>query len=236
MNAERRILSFECLVLSSQLKIQNSQLKTAMFITAWLVAMWLLNGAAPAFGQTLPKGPAAGQAEAIPPELLPPAGGSSSSKTAVPGQPLGPALESPREILDMLDQRKRMLDRKEEALRVAEARLVSLKSEIEQILAQHEQEVKTTEAARLATATTKKAADQKQAKAEADARQASLGQLAKMYETMPPEEAAARLEKMPQERALQLLRLLKGKTAGAILALVRPEKAAKLTERFMAKP
>lgn len=209
---------------------------TAKPVMTWLAGIALLAWIVPALGQTLPKSPAAGQTEAIPPELLPPAGGSSSSKAAVSGQPLGPALESPREILDMLDQRKRMLDRKEEALRVAEARLVSLKSEIEQILAQHEQEVKTTEAARLATATTKKAAEQKQAKAEADARQASLGQLAKMYETMPPEEAAARLEKMPQERALQLLRLLKGKTAGAILALVRPEKAAKLTERFMAKP
>jgi flagellar motility protein MotE (MotC chaperone) len=196
----------------------------------------LLAWVAPATSQTVPKNQATGQAEAIPPELLPPAGSSSISKAAAQGQLLGPALESTREVLDLLDQRKRMLDRKEETLRVAEARLVSLKSEIEQILAQHEQMVKTTEAARLANEATKKAADQKQAKAEADARQASLVQLAKMYETMPPEEAAARLEKMPQERALQLLRLLKGKTAGAILALVRPEKAAKLTERFMAKP
>ena len=36
--------------------------------------------------------------------------------------------------------------------------------------------------------------------------------------------------------ALQLLRLLKGKTAGSILAQVKPEKAAKLTAHYLEKP
>jgi flagellar motility protein MotE (MotC chaperone) len=36
------------------------------------------------------------------------------------------------------------------------------------------------------------------------------------------------------EKSLQVLRSLKGKTAGAILALVKPDKAAKLTEQFLA--
>ena len=53
---------------------------------------------------------------------------------------------------------------------------------------------------------------------------------------MPPEEAAARLEKLPPAMALQVLRSLKGKTAGTILASVKPDKAAKLTEQFLARP
>ncbi|MGH7232911.1 MAG: MotE family protein, partial [Nitrospiraceae bacterium] len=63
-----------------------------------------------------------------------------------------------------------------------------------------------------------------------------LGQVAKMYETMPPEEAALRIEKVPSDMALQVLRSLKGKTAGAILSQVKPDKAAKLTEQLMTAP
>ncbi len=57
-----------------------------------------------------------------------------------------------------------------------------------------------------------------------------------MPNAMPPEEAAARLEKLPPAMALQVLRSLKGKTAGTILASVKPDKAAKLTEQFLARP
>jgi len=141
----------------------------------------------------------------------------------------GPALHVPREILALLEQRKHALDRKEQALRTEAERLAVLRKEIEELVARHEQSVKSAEAAR-------KAAAQQRAKAKAEARQASLAQLTKMYETMPPEEAAVRIEKMPRDLAVQLLRMLKGKTAGAILAQVTPAKAAKLTEELIAKP
>lgn len=155
--------------------------------------------------------------------------GHAEPHTESPAAAQGPAVETPREVFEMLEQRKRMLDKKEEAVRVAEARLSTLKSEIEQLLIRHEQAVKAFEA-------TQKTVEQKQTKAESAARQADLGQLAKIYETMPPEEAALRIEKMPQPMALQLLRLLKGKTAGSILAQVKPEKAAKLTAHYLEKP
>mgnify|MGYP003344054465 FL=1 len=54
-----------------------------------------------------------------------------------------------------------------------------------------------------------------------------------MYESMPSEEAAARLEKMPERKAIEVLRILKPKTAGAILSQVRAERAAKLTEQLL---
>ncbi len=145
----------------------------------------------------------------------------------------GPAATAPREILAMLDQRKRALDKKEETLRVSEARLATLKSEIEAILARHEESVKLQERKRQDQNDTKSAEGQRRVKAEAEAKKVAQAQLAKIYETMPAEEAAVRIEKMPEKTALDLLRLLKGKTAGAILAQMHAAKAAKLTEQLI---
>ena len=138
-----------------------------------------------------------------------------------PLRPQGPAIDMPQEVLDMLSQRQRAVERREEAVRTEEARLLSLKKDIEQLLARQLQLSKTGPNA-------KKPADAE------SAAKATVDQVVKMYETMPPEEAAARLEKLPTEMALEVLRSLKGKTAGTILASVKPEKAAKLTERFLA--
>lgn len=145
-----------------------------------------------------------------------------TARRELPDALQGPAIRMPREILDMLDQRKRLLEQREEAVRAAEARLAALQAEIGQVVARCE--------------TAMKAAQEKQEKADAEAQKVSWAQVAKMYEMMPAEEAAARIEKMPNKMALQLLRLLKGKTAGAILALLSPEKAARLTERFITSP
>ena len=139
-----------------------------------------------------------------------------------PLRPQGPALDMPQEVLDMLNQRQRAVERREEAMRTEEARLLSLKKDIEQLLARQLQLSKTGPNAK-----------QKPIDAESAAK-ATVDQVVKMYETMPPEEAAARLERLPIEMALEVLRSLKGKTAGTILASVKPEKAAKLTERFLA--
>ena len=132
----------------------------------------------------------------------------------------GPALDLPEEILDMLNQRQRAVERREEAMRTEETRLLSLKKDIEQLLARQQQLSKTGPNSK------------KQPDAESIAK-ATVEQVVKIYETMPPEEAAARLEKLPTDMALEVLRSLKGKTAGTILASVKPDKAAKLTELFL---
>jgi len=142
--------------------------------------------------------------------------------SAIPAALQGPAVRAPREIFEMLEQRKHALQRREDTLRTSEARLTTLKTEIQQILERYEAQVKATQ--------------QEDSKTAAASQKASLAQVAKMYETMPAEEAAARIEKMPNKMALQVLRMLKGQTAGNILALVTPEKAAKLTERFIDRP
>jgi len=154
--------------------------------------------------------------------------------------PEGPALGMPREIISMLDQRKRDLDRREESVKNAEDRLTMLKAELEQILTRYEKLVEASDKRRKeAKEKLDKTAMEKKVKQEQDAtelRNQHQAQLAKMFESMPSEEAAARLEKMPDRKAIEVLRLLKGKTAGAILATIKPERAAKLTEQLLATP
>lgn len=60
--------------------------------------------------------------------------------------------------------------------------------------------------------------------------------VAKMYESMQPEDAARRLEKIDEESALVILTTLKPKVAGKILAQMDTEKAAALSRRMLKKP
>lgn len=199
-----------------------------------------------------------GQASSDPKGTAPPSAVSGVPSAAGPddGAPLatpspavqGPALDVPREVIDMLDLRKRDLDRREEVLRQNEERLLMVKAEIEQLLTTNEAIEKRIQAARTKptppVTTGEKAqpakpvidrerqAREQQAREQKNQHQA---QLAKIYETMPAEEAAARLERMPDRKVVEILRLVKGKTAGAILAQVKVERAAKLTEQLLAQ-
>jgi len=150
----------------------------------------------------------------------------------------GPALNAPREMFELLEQRKRMLDKREATLRGSETHLLELKAELEQIVTRHEQAVEA-EKKRRQAAQAKGGTEPEKAKPSAKAAPAvnlNQAQLAKIYETMPPEEAAARLERMSERKALEVLRLLKGKSAGAILAEVKPDRAARLTEQLLTSP
>lgn len=174
-----------------------------------------------------------------------PAGGAETAvdtTAALPTQ--GPAIETPREIIEMLDERKKELDRREVAIRQEEERLLALKTELERILTRNEAMQKKLEESRRLhqKQTTEQKVQQDQfiadrkamySKHAQDQKSQGQAQLAKMYESMPSEEAAARLEKMPEHKAIEILRIVKPKTAGAILAQVRVERAAKLTEQLL---
>jgi flagellar motility protein MotE (MotC chaperone) len=148
----------------------------------------------------------------------------SSRLLAPPTQ--GPALDVPREVLGMLDLRKRDLDRREEAVRQNEERLMIVRAELEKVLAKNEALEKRIE-------TVRAKADQPSPKERLA--QAQKNQLAKMYEAMPSEDAAVRLERMPDQKAIEILRLVKTKSAAAILAQVKPEHAAKLSVQLLAQ-
>lgn len=147
--------------------------------------------------------------------------------------PQGPALDTPREILEMLDLRKRDLDRREEAVRQNEERLLMVKAEIEQLLSKNEALEKRIQDARAKQAQVATNSKAQQNKAQVEREQQAQAQLAKIYESMPAEEAAARIERLPDRKAIELLRLIKGKTAGAILAQVKADRAARLTEQLL---
>jgi flagellar motility protein MotE (MotC chaperone) len=154
------------------------------------------------------------------------AGGESSTTGAEPVQ--GPALTVPEEMVAMFQQRKQDLERRENSVREAEEKLAILKTEVAQILSQ----VEAAEQRRLA----KEKAAVAQQNPTVVTRTQQLGQLVKMYESMPAEEAAERIERMSNRKALEILRLLKSKSAGAILAQVKVDRAAKLSEEFLTTP
>lgn len=192
-----------------------------------------IHPASPAVSRTAPSSPADGVPVADPEE---------SEKALAPPAPAaqGPALDTPREIIDMLDLRKRDLDRREEAVRQSEERLLMIKAEIEQLLTRNEalekrlQQMRAKQDQQATDVKTQQAKAQLERARQLDAQKnQNQAQLAKMYESMPPEEAAARLERMPDRKAVEILRLVKGKTAGAILAQVKVDRAAKLTEQLL---
>lgn len=169
--------------------------------------------------------------------------GGAATTTAPAAQ--GPAIETPREIIDMLDQRKKDLDKREGVVRQEEERLNALKTELEGLLTRNEAMQKKLEDSRRMhqKQTTEQKVQQEQfiaerkalaAKQGQDQKNQSHAQLAKMYESMPSEDAAARLEKMPERKAIEVLRIVKPKTAGAILSQLRVDRAAKLTEQLLA--
>lgn len=157
-------------------------------------------------------------------------GDQSDAKLFAPPASQGPAIDVPREVLEMLEQRTRDLDRREEAVRQNEARLMIVRSQIEELLEQNEVLEKKIQSVQARSVQQTKVQVEKERQA-----QEERTRLAKMYESMPSEDAAARLERMPDRRALEILRLVKSKTAGAILSQVKADRAAKLTEQLLAQ-
>jgi flagellar motility protein MotE (MotC chaperone) len=160
----------------------------------------------------------------------------SSRLLAPPTQ--GPALDVPREIIEMLNLRKRDLDRREEALRQNEERLQMVRAEVENLLAKNEALEKHMQTAPAKEEQSSSDVKPKQAQTKLDKErlaQEQKNQLAKIYEAMPSEDAAARLERLPDRNAIEILRLVKTKSAGAILSQVKPDHAAKLSAQLLAQ-
>ena len=159
-------------------------------------------------------------------------GSVSATPTPAVESAQGPALTVPEEMIAMFQQRKLDLERRENAVRMAEGQLALLKVEVEQILSK----VEAVEQRRLEQEKDAVSQQSSQSKQPVDLRTQQLGQLAKMYESMPAEEAAARIERMANRKALEILRSIKTKSAGAILAQVKVDRAVKLTEEFLTGP
>ena len=164
----------------------------------------------------------------------PKAGSEGDAKPLSPPAVQGPAIDVPREVLEMLDQRKRDLDRREQSIRQNEERLTIVRGQIEELLDQNEALEKKIQNAQAKADRSPSPQAKAQAEKERSA-QEQRTQLAKIFESMPSEDAASRLEHMPDRKAIEILRMVKAKTAGAILAQVKADRAAKLTEQLLAQ-
>ncbi len=152
-----------------------------------------------------------------PPGLMPWSGPKvSEAATPVSAAP-EPKGAGPR-VLALLAKERQDLQMRESALGAKEEQLRVLKKEIEDRL----HELKATQ-----TRLLESLEEEKRIKGEHNRH------LVATLEAMPPDRAGKLLEKMEEEVAVYLLRRLKGKEAGAILALLPPDKAARLSQRLL---
>ena len=156
-----------------------------------------------------------------PPGVLPWAG-PKASEAATPVKAAVQAVKPPApavpRVLSLLAKERQSLQSREQAVAAKEEQLRVLKGEVEARL-------------RELNAIQQRAMqfleDEKRMQGEQNRH------LVATLEAMPPDRAGKLLEKMDDAVAVQLLRRIKGKEAGAILSLLSPEKAARLSQMLL---
>jgi flagellar motility protein MotE (MotC chaperone) len=121
----------------------------------------------------------------------------------------------------LLQQLEQHLKEKEARLQKKEQELLPLKKEIDEKLAELEELQ-----ARL-TAYAKELADREKA-----LKDAKVAHLVALYKNMEPVKAAAIMEKLNMDTVVRILGNMKGKAAGQILAQMKPEKGALISEKL----
>lgn len=121
-------------------------------------------------------------------------------------------------LMSSLAQRNDELEKKERELEGRERRLADLETRLETRI-----RVYTELQRKLSTETERRLANAKE-------RQKGL---AKIYESMSPSDAAARLAQMEREVAVEILRSMKGPAAGKVLASLDNDKAVDLSQGYV---
>jgi flagellar motility protein MotE (MotC chaperone) len=152
-----------------------------------------------------------------PPEFWP-LSGPRPSEAAAPAEARSAEAASLPRLLTLLNQERRSLAARESTVALREEQLRQVQQEVENRLQELQSlQVKILEAIE----------EEKRIKGE------HQRHLAATLEAMPADKAGKLLEKMEEEIAVQLLRRLKGKEAGAILTALAPDKAARLSQRLL---
>lgn len=119
------------------------------------------------------------------------------------------------DALRYIEQKKAELDEREAAVKREEERIAALRREADQriekytkLLAKIEDALKRLEAAKTER----------------------MQSVVKLYEAMPPEEAAARISELDEETALVIIKGMKSRKAGVVMSFMEPKKAAELTQ------
>ncbi len=137
----------------------------------------------------------------------------------------GETEEIPVAMVKALEERSAKITQREKDLKEREERLHLLEEEIRGMIRDFtklKEEVDQKEAARLS--------EQNQEK------ERRIARLAKIYQSMPPKEAANRLVKLKESTVLDLLGRIKEKNAAKILSNLSPSKAAQFSEKFIRVP
>lgn len=132
----------------------------------------------------------------------------------------GVNLEDEKGLLAAISRRQKELDDRDEELKAREERLEIVKKDIDARIRELEKVRSEIEA----FAGKIDAADND-----------SVKRLAKIYETMNPEEAAPRLEKIDTKLAVQILSTMKEKNAARILEFVKVERSVALSQLLKLK-
>lgn len=121
------------------------------------------------------------------------------------------------EILKSLEKKENAINQREKDLQKQEEQLKVLRTDIEKRLHDIEKAQRRLE---------------ELAAIREDLVEKSINHLAKVYSSMRPEEAGPLIEKLEEDITIQILRKMKGRSAGKILARVKPSIAARLSEEI----
>ncbi|HET6514208.1 MAG TPA: hypothetical protein VFG09_03550 [Thermodesulfovibrionales bacterium] len=125
------------------------------------------------------------------------------------------------DVVRLVEKKQKELREKEEALKKEEERINALKKDVEEKIEKYTKLLTQLES-------TVKKIDQ--------SRDEKLTHLVKVYEAMPPEDAAARISVLDENTAVRIMRMMKSKKAGAVMAAMEPRKVAAITRELSAGP
>lgn len=125
-----------------------------------------------------------------------------------------PGVAAQDDLLQIVQKKQAELKEREDGVRREEERIAALRKDVDARIKQYTDLLARIEAA---LGRVEQAQEEK------------LANVVKAYETMPPEDAAARLSALDHETALLIMLRMKSKKAGAIMASMEPRKAADLT-------
>lgn len=143
--------------------------------------------------------------------------GLASAHADEKGSPSG----GDRTLDEELKKRAAELRAREDQVKKREAELLPLKEEIETKMAE------LTELQSRLISYSKELADREKALSDA-----KMDHLVALYSAMEPSKAAAILDKLKLDTVVLILRHMKGKSAGGILAMMPPEKGALISEEL----
>lgn len=136
-------------------------------------------------------------------------------------------VKDPSAWLEVMKKREMEMREKEEALQLKEERLRELKKDIVEKLTMLQQENEKLEAFLKEKA---KLVEQKK-KREIE-EQERIKQLARIFESTPPEQAGNLLGKLPTKTAARILLKMSGRKAGKLWGFVNPDQAVKISQEL----